>query len=59
MTVKQQLAKQLRTEAERLLKRIKEFEKNSHEQWPSSRMWSAVKRASLDLNVVGAKCRKL
>lgn len=58
MKTKQQLAAELKTETLRLLQRIEEWEKDQKESWPSSRMWSAVKRATMDVNRVGVEVRK-
>lgn len=60
-TKKQKLQKlrELEIETTRLAQRIKEAKSDLElNEYPSSRMWAAVKRASLDLNVVGVKLRK-
>lgn len=50
----------LKTETMRLLERIKEAsDEIEFSEWPNNKKWTAVKRASLDLNLVGVKVRKL
>ena len=54
---KHKMLDELKIETKRLLARIEDAEKQG-EYYSPDRKWSAVKRASLDVNRVGAKLRK-
>ncbi len=53
---KQQTLDELEQEVRRLASRIEEARKDT--EYTPSRNWAAVKRATLDVNAVGAKLRR-